>query len=289
MHFLFGAYGKKVFLHAFAGPQTLHVVVRQQLVVHPLSGREHPHAAFTKGLEQSAVFELAHDARADAVLFKPMVQSGAHGGVARRQQHRHIGQAGRKLLFRRLDQRCGAVPGHRGRAQCMVVELDVGIARRGAVRENHVQTVQGQVTQQLVEFTLVAEQAQMGFTHHGLHDAAHHQFGQAVRNARSQANGGRTDRIAHQRRQVFAQLKNLVGLLHGGQPGIGQHQAATHGFEQGVAQGTLQLPHLGAHGLHRHVELVGRTGDATLLGHDPEVVQVLVVEGGAHGQIFQEC
>ena len=146
--------------------------------------------------------------------------------------------------------------------------------------------MQGQVTQQLVEFTFMAKQAQMRFTHYGLHDAAHHQFGQAVRDARGQSDGGRTDRISYQRGQVFAQLKNLVGLLHGGQPGIGQHQAATRGFEQGVAQGPFQFTHLGAHGLHRHVEFVGRPGDATFFGHDPKVIQVLVVEGGAHGQNF---
>jgi hypothetical protein len=39
--------------------------------------------------------------------------------------------------------------------------------------------------------------------------------------------------------------------------------------------------------LHRHAQLVGGPGDASFLGHDPKVIQVLVVEGGAHGSFFE--
>ena len=81
MHFLFGADSEKVFFHTFAGTQALHIVVRQQFLVHPFRSREHPHAAFAKSFEQGTVFELAHDAWSDAMLFKPVVQAGAHRGV----------------------------------------------------------------------------------------------------------------------------------------------------------------------------------------------------------------
>jgi hypothetical protein len=45
-----------------------------------------------------------------------------------------------------------------------------------------------------------------------------------------------------------------------------------------VAERLLQLPHLRADGLHRHVQPLGRAGEAAFLGDDPEVVQVAVVE-----------
>jgi len=48
------------------------------------------------------------------------------------------------------------------------------------------------------------------------------------------------------------------------------------------------ITHLGAHGLHRHVEFVCRPGDATFFGNDPEGVQVLVVKAGVYEQNFQE-
>ena len=72
----------------------------------------------------------------------------------------------------------------------MVVEFDVGIARGRPVGQHHVQAVQGQVTEQVVELSLVAKQAQMWFAHDRLHETAHHQFGQAVRNACGQPYGG---------------------------------------------------------------------------------------------------
>ena len=53
--------------------------------------------------------------------------------------------------------------------------------------------------------------------------------------------------------QLLAQLEDLVGLAHRRHAGLGQHQAAPGRLEQRVAQRALQLAHLGAHRLHRHV------------------------------------
>ena len=39
------------------------------------------HAAGPEGIEQRTVLKLAHDARANALLLKPVVQAGPHGGV----------------------------------------------------------------------------------------------------------------------------------------------------------------------------------------------------------------
>jgi hypothetical protein len=39
--------------------------------------------------------------------------------------------------------------------------------------------------------------------------------------------------------------------------------------------------------LHGHVELVCGSRDTAFLGHDPEVVEMLVVEGGAHILFFK--
>jgi hypothetical protein len=80
----------------------------------------------------------------------------------------------------------------------------------------------------------------------------------------------------------------LIGLLHGRQSRIGQHQSAPCGFEQGVTQRALQFTHLGADGLHGHVEFVCSPGDATFLGNNPKIIQMLVVKGGAHDEVFRD-
>ena len=148
----------------------------------------------------------------------------------------------------------------------------------GSTRYMNVEPVQRQIAQQVVKLTLMAKQAQIGLAQNGLQQPVHHELGQAIRDAHRQTDRGRANCGAHLVRQSLAQLKNLVGLLHGGVAGIGQHQAAAGWLEQGKPQRALQFPHLGAHGLHGHAQFVGSPGDAALLGHHPKIVEVLVVE-----------
>jgi hypothetical protein len=76
----------------------------------------------------------------------------------------------------------------------------------------------------------------------------------------------------------------LIGLLHRRHACFSQGQAATGGFEQFTAQIFFQFAHLGTDGLHGHVQFLGGFGNAAFLGHDPEVVEVLVVKRCAHRQ-----
>jgi hypothetical protein len=40
--------------------------------------------------------------------------------------------------------------------------------------------------------------------------------------------------------------------------------------------------------LNCHVQFVSRFGDAAFFGHDPKVVEVLVIECGSHDQYFKD-
>ena len=72
------------------------------------------------------------------------------------------------------------IPSQSRRTQRVAVDLEVGVGRRGAVGQHHVQTVQRQVGEQLGEFVFGANQAQMRLGHHRLQQPAHRQLGQAV-------------------------------------------------------------------------------------------------------------
>ena len=82
--------------------------------------------------------------------------------------------------------------------------------------------------------------------------------------------------------EVLEGLSRVLRLLQRGRPGLGQHQAAARRLEQGRTQRLLQFAHLGRHGLHGQPELLRRAGQAALLGHGPEVVQVAIAEAQAH-------
>ena len=149
--------------------------------------------------------------------------------------------------------------------------------------------MQGQIGQQVRDVTFVAQQPQVRRVDHRLHQAAHHQLGQTITDAHCKAHGRRTDRIAHELRQLRTQREDLLGPLHGGRTRLGQHQPAPRRLQQGVAERALQLTHLGAHGLHGHAEPIGRAGDAAFGADDPEIVEMAVAEAQAHGQFFRNC
>ena len=159
--------------------------------------------------------------------------------------------------------------------------------RRGAVGQHHVQPVQRQVGEQAVELVFVAQQAQVRLGQHRLQQPAHHQLGHAVGDAHRQAQARRADRLAQPLGQLLAELEDLVGLAHRCDAGFAQHQAAPGRLEQRVPQRTLELANLGTDRLHRHVEPGRGTRHAAFLGHDPEVVQMPVVEAQTHVQFFR--
>jgi hypothetical protein len=86
---------------------------------------------------------------------------------------------------------------------------------------------------------------------------------------------------------LFTQLKNQIGLAHGGQPGLCESHAPPRRFKQGIAQSALQLPNLRTHGLHRHIQPGSGPGQPPL-GDHPEVIQVAVVELSTHIQFLQK-
>ena len=143
----------------------------------------------------------------------------------------------------------------------------------------------GQLTQQGLELALVAQQPQVRLVQHGGQQPVYGQFRNAVRDAQVQPQGGAGGGFAHPVRQLLAQRKDLIGLVHGRHAGIGQHQVAALAAQQAHAQGFFQFAHLSADGLHRHVQPLCRPGNAALFGHHPEVIQVAVIEALAHGAL----
>ena len=64
-------------------------------------------------------------------------------------------------------------PGQSRAARRVAVELEVGFGGGGAVGQQHVQTVQHQVRQQLGNFVFGANQTQVRLKDHALQQAAH--------------------------------------------------------------------------------------------------------------------
>ncbi len=156
------------------------------------------------------------------------------------------------------------------------------------VGQHHVKLVQDQIRQQIGHLSVVAHQAQVGHTQHRPQQTPHFELGQPVGNAHCQPRRGRLDGGKHLLGQGLGELEDLLCLLQGHHAGFGQGQSSSCGAQQLAAEVALELAHLSAHGLYRHVQSLGSARHAALLGHDPEVIQMPVVEAQAHIQILME-
>jgi len=147
--------------------------------------------------------------------------------------------------------------------------------------------VQGQLADELVDLALMADQTQVRRIQDGRQQGVGGQFGESVGQAHRQALDALGGRLVDLVRHHLADLEDLLGAGEGGLAGLGQHQATALGLEQLMPQRSLEFPHLRADRLHRHAEPVRRAGETALLGDDPEVVQMAVVEGG-HGRASEK-
>ena len=77
-HFFLRGNAEELFFDAFARADLRDLIARGQFIVYPLGSREHAHAGRAEGLEQRAVFKLAHHIRLDAQSLKPLIKPAAH-------------------------------------------------------------------------------------------------------------------------------------------------------------------------------------------------------------------
>ena len=144
--------------------------------------------------------------------------------------------------------------------------------------QHQVQVVQRQLGLQLFELALVAQQAQVWRAQHRTEQRMRGQLGDAVRQAHGQPVGAAHRRVTHIGMQALADAENLFGARERRLPGFGEREAPPLRLEQLMAKRLFQLLHLGADGLNGHVQPLGGAGEATRLGHNPEVVQMAVVQ-----------
>ena len=69
----------KMLLDPFASAYLLDVIAGGQVVMHQLCCQKNAHACSAKGIQQGAVFKLAHDMRFDTDAFKPLVNTHTNG------------------------------------------------------------------------------------------------------------------------------------------------------------------------------------------------------------------
>jgi hypothetical protein len=273
----------KLLLHLGRAAHLHQSVGLRQVLAQRYRRGHHAHAGGGKGAQEGAVFKLAGNARADALALQPVVDARAHGGVVGGQQHRHHGQAVRKAVGRCLGPQRRGIPGNGAAAQQLAGGAQGGVGGRRAVGQHGVELVQCQLAQKRLKFALMAQQPQVGLVQHGRQQPVHGQLGNAVGDAQVQPQRLAAGGLAHAHGQQLTQRKDVVGLVQRRHAGVGQHQVAPFGAQQAYAQRLFQLAHLGADGLHGHVQPLGGAGNAAFLGHHPEVEKMAVVEALAHG------
>jgi hypothetical protein len=112
----------------------------------------------------------------------------------------------------------------------------------------------------------------------GLQQGMGGQLGDAVGQPDGQARHLAAGRLAHFVGDAWPSWKISSARAKAAWPASVRATPRPDGLEQLVAERLLQLAHLRADGLHRHVQPLGGAGKAAFLGDDPEVVQVAVVQ-----------
>jgi hypothetical protein len=127
---------------------------------------------------------------------------------------------------------------------------------------------------------LVAQEPERRRIEHGREQRVCGELGNAVGQTHGEPRNALAARFAHFVEQRFADLKDLLRAIEGRLAGFRHDDAAPCGFQQLAPDRFFQFAHLGADGLHGHVEALGRTREATFLYDDPEIVKMAVVQHG---------
>ncbi|MNR05920.1 hypothetical protein D3C85_1219710 [compost metagenome] len=138
-----------------------------------------------------------------------------------------------------------------------------------------------QVGQQALQFVLATGNAQRLVQFHGWRNQAiDNGFGYYVRDSDPKQDLLLVGLGSQQGFQFATQLKHLLGVGQGLATGLGQFQLSSDSPEQFDPVGLLQQADLPADGLGRQVQLFAGTHNAAGFGHDPEVMQLPIIEHG---------
>ncbi|MNI30878.1 hypothetical protein D3C73_847390 [compost metagenome] len=242
-----------------------------------------PHSGLAECIQQGAVIEFAHNARADIVFVKPLQQPQPNRRVFARQQERrlvqHLGKAARQLFQQggRAKERQAAF------AQQVAEAAHVQMARHRAVGNHHVVAVYRQVRQQKGQPPFTADQPHVLFQlQYRLDHPVHERFGYAFGNAQPEIQRLPRGAVTQIVQQFVAQGEDAVRVLQRSTADIREFKPPPHPPEQRRAQRGFQFLQLAADRLRRALQLLCRAGDAASLGDHPEIAQMFVVESD-HG------
>ena len=169
-------------------------------------------------------------------------------------------------------------------SQFLAVAFDVQVAGHWAVGDDQVQALNRQVGKQALQLVFAATDAQWVAHFHGggnqpVNDGLRHH----IRDANPKQDLLFFWLCTQQGLKFAADLEHGLGITQGLATGFGQFQLTAHAAKQLYPIGLFQQADLSADGLRGQVQLLAGAHNAAGFGHDPEVVQLPVVEHeGSH-------
>lgn len=137
----------------------------------------------------------------------------------------------------------------------------------------------GQLAQQAGQLVLLADDVhRIGQRHGRRQQAVGDGLGQHVGQAHPQGQGTVAGAGPQHLLQFAAGVKDVVGIGQGQPAQVREFKAPAHPAEQAHPQAVFQQGDLARQGLGREVQALTGPGNAAVLGHAPEIVQLLVVD-----------
>lgn len=243
-------------------------------------GGEGGEAASAECLEEFAVFELGEHERGDLVGVEPAVETLAEGRAPHGQEEGRLVEGSREAAAELAGERGSGEDRHGRLDERLAHGADVGVVGVWAVGDDHVELVEREFGEEFVDAPLAADEAKGGvLAEEGFEDRADHGLGDEVGRADVKgACGGAAEGVG----DLGGDAEHLVGVPQDDHSRFGEVDRAAATDEEFGLERSFECANLGADGGLREAEFLRGGGEAAVLGGEPEVEKMVVVDGSGH-------
>lgn len=228
---------------------------------------------------EGGVLEFGGDAGLEVAVAQPGFGGAAEGGVFGGEEGGGAVEGLRKIDLEFGGEGFGGAEQAAGFAEAVVKDADVDRAGGGLVGEDDVEAVSGELGDEVLGFALAADELEGAAEgEDGPENFVADEFGEGVGEADAQAEGGLEGAVVEGVHHFAAEGEDFFGVALGHEAGFGEDVFAAFALEEALAEGGFEFADLAGDGGLGDAEVGGGAGEAALLGDDPEVAQVVVIQ-----------
>lgn len=229
--------------------------------------------------KQGGVFDFGDNVGGEVLSFEPFFDGAAKDSVWCGEQQWLAFEGIGILIAEPIGVGLCANPGNAAFSQGVIIGFDADLGTGGAVRENQVGFVNGEVGEKVGEFAFVADELDfLGHAEDRFDQSKRDLFGKEVGDADCEGDDTVSLGAFEAFHEFLAGGEDFFGVVEDESADFGESEFATFAFVEFAADRFFELPELAADGGLGEVEFRGGAADAAFAGDVPEVQQVVVIQ-----------